>query len=98
MIPNPYFAGDKDGSLVFGASADEGEWGYLTKRKTLSLVITSYSIHYTKLYDGFIRHHEAQIFPLMHRRHLFSGSAEFVLYDFRSGGHVNEDVIAYSNP
>jgi len=62
-----------------------------------------YGMEYRRAYrdespdTGFIRHHEAQIFPLMHRRCLFSGSAEFVLYDFRSGGHVNEDVIAYSN-
>jgi len=62
-----------------------------------------YGMEYRRAYwnetpdEGFIAHHEAQIFPLMRRRHLFSGSAEFVLYDFWSGGHVNEDVFAYSN-
>jgi len=47
--------------------------------------------------EGLVRHHEAQIFPLMRRRHLFSGSENFVLYDFFSGDYVNEDVFAYSN-
>jgi hypothetical protein len=62
-----------------------------------------YGMEYRRAYwqetpdEGFILHHETQIFPLMRRRHLFSGSADFVLYDFWSGGHVNEDVFAYSN-
>ncbi|MDR1277315.1 MAG: alpha-amylase [Treponema sp.] len=42
--------------------------------------------------------HEREIFPLMKRRALFSGSAAFRLYDlFTSGGAVNEHVFAYSN-
>jgi glycosidase len=41
--------------------------------------------------------HEERIFPLMRRRRLFSGSADFVLYDFYVGEGVNEDVFAYSN-
>jgi hypothetical protein len=42
--------------------------------------------------------HEREIFPLMKRRALFSGSAAFRLYDlFTSGGGVNEHVFAYSN-
>ncbi len=41
--------------------------------------------------------HEARIFPLMRRRWLFSGSANFVLYDFFAGGAVDENVFAYSN-
>jgi len=62
-----------------------------------------YGMEYRRAYwdetpdAGFIEHHEAQVFPLMRRRHLFSDSAHFVLYDFFSDGHVNEDVIAYSN-
>ena len=44
-----------------------------------------------------VRAHEEQVFPLMRRRRLFSGSADFVLYDFYSGDQVNEDVFAYSN-
>ncbi|MDR1586055.1 MAG: alpha-amylase [Treponema sp.] len=41
--------------------------------------------------------HEREIFPLMKRRALFSGSAEFRLYDLFSNGAVNENVFAYSN-
>jgi len=45
-----------------------------------------------------VRRHEAEIFPLMRKRHLFSEVAHFVLYDFyTSGGRVNENVFAYSN-
>jgi hypothetical protein len=44
-----------------------------------------------------VRVHEEQVFPLMRRRRLFSGSADFVLYDFHAGDQVNEDVFAYSN-
>jgi glycosidase len=41
--------------------------------------------------------HEREIFPLMKRRVLFSGSADFCLYDLYTGGAVNENVFAYSN-
>jgi hypothetical protein len=42
--------------------------------------------------------HEREIFPLMKRRALFSGSAEFRLYDlYAPDGQVNENVFAYSN-
>jgi glycosidase len=42
--------------------------------------------------------HERDIFPLMKRRILFSGSADFCLYDFFTPhGTVNENVFAYSN-
>jgi glycosidase len=41
--------------------------------------------------------HENRIFPLMKRRRLFSGSENFVLYDFFAGDHVDENVFAYSN-
>jgi hypothetical protein len=45
-----------------------------------------------------VERHEREIFPLMKRRHVFSGSAGFRLYDFyTSGGHINENVFAYSN-
>ncbi|MBJ6726538.1 alpha-amylase family glycosyl hydrolase [Geomesophilobacter sediminis] len=47
--------------------------------------------------EHLVARHEAQIFPLMRRRYLFSGSDQFVLYDFYSGGHVDENVFAYSN-
>ena len=45
-----------------------------------------------------IRHHQAVIFPLLHRRKVFANVDRFRLYDFRmDGGAVNEDVFAYSN-
>ncbi|HJV36364.1 alpha-amylase family glycosyl hydrolase [Geomonas sp.] len=46
---------------------------------------------------GFVHHHETHIFPLMRRRHIFSGADQFVLYDFFSGDQVDENVFAYSN-
>ncbi len=45
-----------------------------------------------------IERHEREIFPLLHKRHLFAGVDHFLLYDFFTPeGHVNEDVFAYSN-
>jgi len=42
--------------------------------------------------------HTWQIFPLLKKRHLFSGVAHFFLFDFYSeGGTVNENVLAFSN-
>ena len=41
--------------------------------------------------------HEQQIFPLMKKRRLFSGAANFVLYDFQAGDTVDENIFAYSN-
>jgi hypothetical protein len=41
--------------------------------------------------------HEKDIFPLLRRRWLFSGSENFVMYDFYAGDTVNENVFAYSN-
>ncbi|MEW5767283.1 MAG: alpha-amylase family glycosyl hydrolase [bacterium] len=42
--------------------------------------------------------HEREIFPLMKKRHLFSGVENFLLYDFyNEAGYVNEDVFCYSN-
>ncbi|MDR0497377.1 MAG: alpha-amylase [Treponema sp.] len=42
--------------------------------------------------------HEREIFPLMKKRHIFSGSANFCLYDFYdSAGQINDNVFAYSN-
>ena len=42
--------------------------------------------------------HEREIFPLMKKRHIFSGSADFCLYDFFTNeGNINENVFAYSN-
>src|SRR3990172_2165904 len=48
--------------------------------------------------EALIGGHEWKIFPLLHRRYLFAGVEQFYLYDlYRSDGHVNEDVFAYSN-
>ena len=45
-----------------------------------------------------VSRHEREIFPLMKKRHIFSGSENFCLYDFHdSNGRVNENVFAYSN-
>ena len=42
--------------------------------------------------------HEREISPLLHRRALFADVRDFLLYDFYTDqGHVNEDVLAYSN-
>ncbi len=48
--------------------------------------------------EGLIRGHEWKIFPLLHRRYLFANVEQFLLYDFfTAGGHVDENVFAYSN-
>jgi len=45
-----------------------------------------------------VQRHEREIFPLLHRRHVFAEVRDFLLYDFfTTDGHVNEDVFAYSN-
>ena len=62
-----------------------------------------YGMEYPRAYwnesvdEPFVEHHRRVIFPLLHRRHLFAGSAQFTLYDFWVDGAVNEDVFAYSN-
>ncbi len=44
------------------------------------------------------RRHEREVFPLLHKRYLFAGVDQFLLYDFfTSEGSVNEDVFVYSN-
>jgi hypothetical protein len=48
--------------------------------------------------QGLLDEHWRRISPMLHRRALFAGAAEFLLYDcFTPDGHVNEDVYAYSN-
>jgi len=63
-----------------------------------------YGMEYRRSYrdevpDGYmVDRHEHEIFPLMKRRALFSGSVNFRLYDlYCSDGSVNENVFAYSN-
>ncbi len=59
-----------------------------------------YGMEYRRAYwdepvdEHLVAGHEARIFPLMRRRYLFSGSANFVFYDFWVDHHVNEDVFA----
>jgi glycosidase len=48
--------------------------------------------------DGLIARHEWQLFPLFHRRRLFAEVRDFRFYEVvDDAGHVNEDVLAYSN-
>ena len=48
--------------------------------------------------QGMVHRHEREIFPLMHKRYLFSGAAQFAFFDFNTpGGWVDENVMAYSN-
>lgn len=45
-----------------------------------------------------VERHKREIFPLLHKRYLFAGVTQFLLYDFFTPeGSVNEDVLAYSN-
>ena len=55
--------------------------------------------YYDEIPDiGLIKRHEKEIFPLLLKRHLFAGSANFHLYDFfTSSGTIDENVIAFSN-
>ncbi len=46
---------------------------------------------------GLVARHEHEIVPLLHRRRVFAEAHAFQLYDFTTGGGVNEDVFAYSN-
>jgi len=62
-----------------------------------------YGMEYTKAYkdekeDGWlIDRHNREIFPLLHKRYLFSGVEDFLFYDVWNNGQVNENVFAYSN-
>jgi len=63
-----------------------------------------YGMEYRKSYwneeidTHLVQRHETEIFPLMRKRHLFSGVENFVLYDFfKADGSVDENVFAYSN-
>ncbi|MEO5988904.1 MAG: alpha-amylase family glycosyl hydrolase [Candidatus Eisenbacteria bacterium] len=48
--------------------------------------------------QGMLDEHWRRISPLLHRRALFAGAADFLLYDCTNDrGRVNEDVYAYSN-
>src|SRR5581483_232962 len=45
-----------------------------------------------------VERHARVIFPLLHKRYLFAGVENFLLYDvYRADGSVEENVFAYSN-
>ncbi|MDR2742928.1 MAG: alpha-amylase [Treponema sp.] len=63
-----------------------------------------YGMEYRRSYrdekpdQNLIDRHEREIFPLMKKRYLFSGSADFCLFDlYNPDGSVNENVFAYTN-
>ncbi|MHC1741278.1 MAG: alpha-amylase family glycosyl hydrolase [Anaerolineaceae bacterium] len=48
--------------------------------------------------DSLVERHRREIFPLLHKRRLFSDVENFWLFDFFSNnGHVNENVFAFTN-
>lgn len=62
-----------------------------------------YGMEYTRAYrdetpdEYLIERHKREIFPLLHKRYLFSGVEDFLFYDVWNNGTVNENVFAYSN-
>ncbi len=63
-----------------------------------------YGMEYGRAYhdetvdEHLVYRHEVEIFPLMRKRHLFSGVENFTFFDFEMGqGGVDENVFAYSN-
>ncbi|MCR5124318.1 MAG: alpha-amylase [Treponema sp.] len=62
-----------------------------------------YGMEYTRAYrdetpDGYLmERHKREIFPLLHKRYLFSGVEDFLFYDVWNNGVVNENIFAYSN-
>ena len=63
-----------------------------------------YGMEYRRAYldespdANLIARHEREIFPLVRRRHVFSGARHFAFYDFVTPeGWVDENVFAYSN-
>lgn len=63
-----------------------------------------YGMEYRRAYwqetmnQELVARHEREIFPLVRRRYLFSGAADFNLFDVRdTEGAVCEDLFAYSN-
>ena len=63
-----------------------------------------YGMEYRRAYwdekvdEGLVYRHEREIFPLMRKRHLFSGAHQFAFFDFETPeGWVDENVYAYAN-
>lgn len=62
-----------------------------------------YGMEYKRCYwnekvdEKLVKEHENKIFPLLKKRWLFSGSDNFVFYDFYKGATIDENVFVYSN-
>ncbi len=63
-----------------------------------------YGMEYRRAYweefpdNHLVQRHEREIFPLLHRRHMFAEVENFFLYDlYTPEGRVDENVFAYSN-
>mgnify|MGYP001477559325 CR=1 FL=1 len=63
-----------------------------------------YGMEYRRAYwdesvdEHLVARHEAEIFPVMRKRHIFSGAQHFAFFDFNTqDGWVDENVFAYSN-
>jgi len=63
-----------------------------------------YGMEYRRAYynetpdQWLVDRHVREISPLLHRRHVFAGMDNFLLYDvFTPEGYVDENVFAYSN-
>ena len=62
-----------------------------------------YGMEYTKAYRNetpdqyLVDRHKREIFPLMHKRYIFSEVENFLFYDVWDNGVVNENIFAYSN-
>jgi len=63
-----------------------------------------YGMEYKRAYydesidENLVRRHEAEIFPLIKKRYLFSQVINFEFYDFiNNAGSINENVFAYTN-
>ncbi|HSG80097.1 MAG TPA: alpha-amylase family glycosyl hydrolase, partial [Acidimicrobiia bacterium] len=47
--------------------------------------------------EGLVDRHRRELFPVLHRRWQFAGAGGFLLFDFQTGGDVDENVYAYVN-
>ncbi len=63
-----------------------------------------YGMEYSRSYwdekidEYLVKRHKREIFPLLQKRHLFSGVENFFIYDFYDkDGLINDNVFAYSN-
>lgn len=62
-----------------------------------------YGMEYKRAYkdeavnSGLLERHKKEIFPLLKKRHIFSGVEKFRLFDFWNEGNVNENVFVWSN-